>query len=315
MILTVTPNPSLDRTYELPGLTRGAVLRATADRVDPGGKGVNVSRAVAAAGHRTVAVAPLGGPEGALLARLLGEHGIEAVGVPIVGSTRVNIALVEPDGTLTKVNAAGPEISTAEAERLLDTVRARSAGADWIACCGSLPRGLPPEWYAELVARSHRAGVRIALDTSGAALMAALPQRPDVIKPNTQELTEAVGRQLATVGDALEAARELCELGARSVLASLGPVGQLLVEPAGAHFAGARVECVRSDVGAGDASLAGFLSAGGTGREALSAAVAHGAAAVQLPGSAMPTPADLDPSSVLATGDIPVDLALTGQAP
>ncbi|MBM7439426.1 1-phosphofructokinase [Streptomyces sp. HB132] len=314
MILTVTPNPSLDRTYELPGLSRGAVLRAAADRVDPGGKGVNVSRAVAAAGHRTVAVAPLGGPEGALLAQLLGEHGIEAVGVPIAGSTRVNITLVEPDGTLTKVNAAGPEITAAEAERLLDTVRARSAGADWIACCGSLPRGLPPQWYAELVAGSHRAGVRIALDTSGAALVAALRERPDVIKPNTQELAEAVGRPLATVGDALEAARELCGLGARSVLASLGAVGQLLVEESGACFAGARVDVVRSDVGAGDASLAGFLSAGGAGRAALSAAVAHGAAAVQLPGSAMPTPADLDPASVISTDTIPVDLPLAEQA-
>ncbi|MFF0077022.1 1-phosphofructokinase [Streptomyces sp. NPDC005494] len=314
MILTVTPNPSLDRTYELPGLTRGAVLRATGDRVDPGGKGVNVSRAVAAAGHRTVAVAPLGGPEGALLARLLGEHGIEAAGVPIAGSTRINITLVEPDGTLTKVNAAGPEITPAEAEALLDTVRTRSAGADWIACCGSLPRGLPPRWYAELVARSHRAGVRIALDTSGAALLAALPEQPDVIKPNTQELAEAVGRPLATVGDALKAAQELCELGARSVLASLGAAGQLLVERSGAYFASARVDAVRSDVGAGDASLAGFLSTGGTGRAALAAAVAHGAAAVQLPGSLMPAPADLDPSAVVTTADIPVDLALTEQA-
>ncbi|MEV5158255.1 1-phosphofructokinase [Streptomyces sp. NPDC053728] len=315
MILTVTPNPSLDRTYELPGLNRGAVLRAAGDRVDPGGKGVNVSRAIAAAGHRTVAVAPLGGPEGDLLARLLAEHGIEAAGVPIAGSTRVNITLVEPDGTLTKVNAAGPEIARAEAERLLETVRARSAGADWIACCGSLPRGLPPQWYAELVALSHGAGVRIALDTSGAALIAALPERPDVIKPNAQELAEAVGRPLATVGDALKAAQELCGLGARSVLASLGAVGQLLVEPSGAYFATARADAVRSDVGAGDASLAGFLSSGGQGHTALRAAVAHGAAAVQLPGSVMPTPADLDPSAVVSTADVPLDLALTRQAP
>ncbi|MEV3930417.1 MULTISPECIES: 1-phosphofructokinase [unclassified Streptomyces] len=315
MILTVTPNPSLDRTYELPGLNRGAVLRAAGDRVDPGGKGVNVSRAIAAAGHRTVAVAPLGGPEGDLLARLLAEHGIEAAGVPIAGSTRVNITLVEPDGTLTKVNAAGPEIARAEAERLLETVRARSAGADWIACCGSLPRGLPPQWYAELVALSHGAGVRIALDTSGAALIAALPERPDVIKPNAQELAEAVGRPLATVGDALKAAQELCGLGARSVLASLGAVGQLLVEPSGAYFAAARADAVRSDVGAGDASLAGFLSSGGQGHTALRAAVAHGAAAVQLPGSVMPTPADLDPSAVVSTADVPLDLALTRQAP
>ncbi|GAA2991908.1 1-phosphofructokinase [Streptomyces fulvorobeus] len=315
MILTVTPNPSLDRTYELRDLTRGAVLRATGDRVDPGGKGVNVSRAVAAAGHRTVAVAPLGGPEGALLARLLGEHGIEAAGVPIAGSTRVNITLVEPDGTLTKVNATGPEITESEAEALLETVRTRSSDTDWIACCGSLPRGLPTEWYAELVARSHRAGARIALDTSGPALLAALRERPDVIKPNAEELSEAVGRPLATVGDAVEAAEELRGRGAQAVLASLGADGQLLVDGSGTYFGSARVGTVRSNVGAGDASLAGFLAAGGAGRSALTAAVAHGAAAVQLPGSVMPTPADIDPASVVTTEDVPLDRALREPAP
>ncbi|MEU0761269.1 1-phosphofructokinase [Streptomyces microflavus] len=315
MILTVTPNPSLDRTYELPELVRGTVLRATADRVDPGGKGVNVSRAVAAAGHRTVAVAPMGGPEGALLARLLGEHGIEAAGVPVTGSTRINITLVEPDSTLTKINAAGPELSAAEAEDVLEAVRTRAAAADWIACCGSLPRGLPPQWYAELVARSHRAGTRIALDTSGPALTAALREGPDVIKPNAQELAEAVGRPLATVGDALKAAEELRARGARSVLASLGADGQLLVEASGAYFATARVETVRSNVGAGDASLAGFLTAGGQGPGALASAVAHGAAAVQLAGSLMPTPADLDPSAVVVSADVPLDRPLTEPAP
>ncbi|WP_405400456.1 1-phosphofructokinase [Streptomyces microflavus] len=315
MILTVTPNPSLDRTYELPELVRGTVLRATADRVDPGGKGVNVSRAVAAAGHRTVAVAPMGGPEGALLARLLGEHGIEAAGVPVTGSTRINITLVEPDSTLTKINAAGPELSAAEAEDVLEAVRTRAAAADWIACCGSLPRGLPPQWYAELVARSHRAGTRIALDTSGPALTAALREGPDVIKPNAQELAEAVGRPLATVGDALKAAEELRVRGARSVLASLGADGQLLVEASGVYFATARVETVRSNVGAGDASLAGFLTAGGQGPEALASAVAHGAAAVQLAGSLMPTPADLDRSAVVVSADVPLDRPLTEPAP
>ncbi|MEQ4607760.1 1-phosphofructokinase [Streptomyces bacillaris] len=315
MILTVTPNPSLDRTYQLPGLVRGTVLRATADRVDPGGKGINVSRAVAAAGHRTVAVAPMGGPEGALLARLLGEHGIEAAGVPVTGSTRINVTLVEPDTTLTKINAAGPELSAAEAEDVLEAVRARSAAADWIACCGSLPRGLPPQWYAELVARSHRAGARIALDTSGAALTAALREGPDVIKPNAQELAEAVGRPLATVGDALKAAEELRERGAGAVLASLGADGQLLVEASGAYFASARVATVRSNVGAGDASLAGFLTAGGHGPGALASAVAHGAAAVQLAGSLMPAPADLDLSAVTSSADVPRDRPLTEPVP
>ncbi|WP_217168717.1 1-phosphofructokinase, partial [Streptomyces sp. AC512_CC834] len=272
MILTVTPNPSLDRTYEVPSLDRGEVVRATGERVDPGGKGVNVSRAVTAAGQRTVAVLPLGGAPGALVADLLDAQGIEVAPVPIAGATRANIALAETDGVLTKINAPGPELSAAERELLLETVRRQSSGADWIACCGSLPRSLPLSWYADLVSRAHAAGVRIALDTSGPALLQALRERPDVVKPNAEELAEAVGRPLATVGDAVKAAEELRELGARSVLASLGADGQLLVDDAGTWFGSARVDAVRSNVGAGDSSLAGFLIAGGAGPRALASA-------------------------------------------
>ncbi|WP_320777145.1 1-phosphofructokinase [Streptomyces sp. CRN 30] len=313
MILTVTPNPSLDRTYELPSLDRGEVVRATGERVDPGGKGVNVSRAVAAAGQRTVAVLPLGGAPGALVADLLDTQGIEVAPVPVAGATRSNIALAEADGVLTKINAPGPELSAAEEELLLETVRTQSRDASWIACCGSLPRGLAPSWYAALVARAHAAGVRIALDTSGPALLAALRERPDVVKPNAEELAQAVGRPLATVGDAVEAAEELRALGAGAVLASLGADGQVLVDASGAWFGGARVApaAVRSNVGAGDASLAGFLIAGGDGPEALASAVAHGAAAVQLPGSVMPTPADLAPAAVTVTAEVPTDRALS----
>ncbi|GHA05779.1 1-phosphofructokinase [Streptomyces echinoruber] len=310
MILTVTPNPSLDRTYEVPALERGEVVRATGERMDPGGKGVNVSRAVAAAGRRTVAVLPLGGAPGALVADLLAAQGIEVAPVPVAGDTRSNIALAEADGVLTKINAPGPELSAAEQELLLETVREQSRDADWIACCGSLPRGLAPSWYADLVARAHAAGARIALDTSGPALLRALRERPDVVKPNAEELAEAVGRPLATVGDAVKAAEELRGLGAGAVLASLGADGQLLVDGAGTWFGSARVDTVRSNVGAGDASLAGFLIAGGSGPEALASAVAHGAAAVRLPGSVMPTPADLDPAAVTVTADVPVDRAL-----
>ncbi|MER6996905.1 1-phosphofructokinase [Streptomyces sp. NPDC000410] len=313
MLLTVTPNPSLDRTYEIPDLERGEVLRATGERMDPGGKGVNVSRAVAAAGHRTVAVMPLGGAPGTLVAELLAGEGIEVAPVPVAGATRSNIALAEPDGTLTKINAPGPLLSPSESRSLLAAVSAHAPSASWIACCGSLPRGLAPSWYAELVTRAHASGARIALDTSGPALLAALAGHPDVVKPNTDELAGAVGRPLATVGDAAKAAEELRALGAGAVLASLGADGQLLVSAAGVWFASAPVPVVRSNVGAGDASLAGFLAAGGEGPDALAAAVAHGAAAVQLPGSVMPTPSDLDPAAVLVTADVPLDRALMEQ--
>ncbi|MGP3976729.1 1-phosphofructokinase [Streptomyces sp. 8N114] len=315
-VLTVTPNPSLDRTYEIPALDRGAVLRAGADRVDPGGKGVNVSRAVAAAGHPTVAVLPVGGPEGALLSQLLSDLGIAVAGVPVQGSTRVNISLAEPDGTLTKINAAGPDIGADESRALLDTLAAEAARsrARWLVCCGSLPRGLSHEWYAAVVTRARENGVRVALDTSGPALAAALPAQPDVVKPNADELAEAVGRPLTTVGDAVKAADEVRAAGAGAVLASLGATGQLLVDATGTYFATAPVATVRSDVGAGDASLAGFLTAGGARAQALVSAVAHGAAAVQLPGSQMPTPGDIRPEAVTVTTDVPLDLPLLPDA-
>ncbi|MFD7630689.1 1-phosphofructokinase [Streptomyces sp. NPDC059851] len=314
MILTVTPNPSLDRTYEVPALERGAVLRAAADRLDPGGKGVNVSRAAAAAGVRTTAVLPLGGPAGTLLAELLAAEGVDVTAVSILGRTRSNVSLVEPDGTLTKVNAPGPVLTPAESALLLDTVRTCAGNPDWIAACGSLPPGLPPNWYAELVARARTTGARVALDTSGPALAEALPARPDVVKPNAAELAEAVGRPLFTLGDVAAAAEELRSRGAGAVLASLGADGQLLASAHGILHGSAPVAAVRSNAGAGDAALAGFLAAGGSGPEALASALAHGAAAVRLPGSAMPTPADLRPEAVRITPRPLLDRYLTEPA-
>ncbi|MFJ1568129.1 1-phosphofructokinase family hexose kinase [Streptomyces erythrochromogenes] len=315
MILTVTPNPSLDRTYELPSLDRGRVLRAAGDRIDPGGKGVNVSRAAAAAGVPTTAVLPLGGAPGVLLAELLGGQGVNVTAVSIAGQTRSNISLAEPDGTLTKINATGPKLTPQESGLLLDTVRTSRADASWIAGCGSLPGGLAPDWYADLVAAARTAGVRVALDASGPALRAALSAGPDVIKPDTSQLAASVGRPVSTLGEAVRAAQELHALGAGAVLASLGRNGLLLVgeqgvchattepaEPAGA---------VRGTAGAGDAAaLAGFLIAGGDGPGALRSALAHGAAAGRLPGSVMPAPSDLRPDQVRIARDLPLDLPL-----
>ncbi|MFE3329305.1 1-phosphofructokinase [Streptomyces sp. NPDC059176] len=314
MIVTITPNPSLDRSFEMTRLSLGEINRATVDRVDPGGKGVNVSRALTAAGHRTTAVLPLGGFSGMLLSELLRRQGIEVATVQLRGDTRINVSVVEASGALTKINAPGPELTLQESEALLATARG-FAGPDteWLVCCGSLPRGLAPEWYADLVAQVHDGGARMALDTSGPALLAALKARPEVVKPNRDELAEAVGRPLATIGEVLDAADELRALGAQRVLASLGADGMLLVADEGGWYGNAPVAAVRSDVGAGDASLAGFLGAGGAGPKALAAAVAHGAAAVKLPGSAMPTPADLDMVGVTITADIPLHRPLGGR--
>jgi 1-phosphofructokinase len=300
MIVTLTANPSLDRTLEVPALRRGSVIRSSAVHTDPGGKGVNISRALAAHGRKTLAVLPAGGAEGAQLSALLVPQGVELVEVPVAGASRVNVSLVEPDGTVTKVNEAGPALTAAELDALADAVCAAAERADWVALSGSLPPGAPDDLYARLVRRLRRAGTaRVAVDSSGTPLAAALAAGPDVIKPNRAELAEATGIPVTTLGEALAAADQLRERGARAVLASLGADGALLLEGSGAAYGYAPVAEPRSAVGAGDALLAGFMAAGGSGVDALAEALAWGAAAASLPGSRMPGPADLKRSAVV----------------
>lgn len=278
-------------------MERGAVQRARSSRVDPGGKGVNVARALAANGRKVAAVLPVGGAEGAQLVDLLAASGIELVLVPVARPVRSNVSVVEADGTETKLNAPGPELSTAEIEALVAATVDVASRAEWVAGCGSLAPGFPEDFWRRLVGLVKAQGARMALDSSGAAFRAALPSRPDVVKPNLEELAEAVGRPLVTVGDALQAARELRGLGVGAVLVSLGGAGALLVDADGEVHGEAPVEVVRGTVGAGDALLAGFLSAGG-GVGALAEGLAWAAAACSLPGSAMPTPEQIDRSLV-----------------
>ncbi|SDY08268.1 1-phosphofructokinase [Amycolatopsis xylanica] len=292
MFVTVTANPSVDRTIEVDRLVRGELHRASRTQVHPGGKGVNVARALVRNGVKTRAVVPVGGAEGAQLVALLTADSVDVVRVPTTGSVRCNVSVVEPDGTVTKLNEAGPSLTPADAEAIRDAALANIADATWVVLAGSLPPGAPVDFYADLVARLTGEGVRVAVDTSGPALVAAVAAQPALIKPNLHELEEAVGRELPAMADVVAAAHELRERGAGAVLASLGGEGAVLVDGEGVWHAEAAAE-VRSSVGAGDALLAGFLSAGGQGPEALSEAVAWGAAAVSLPGSTMPGVEDI----------------------
>jgi 1-phosphofructokinase/6-phosphofructokinase 2 len=297
MIVTLTPNPSVDRTVSITDLQRGEVHRATASRIDPGGKGVNISRALTAHKARTLAVLPAGGPQGHLLADLLAEAGIAVAIVPISGSIRANVALVEPDGTTTKINEPGPLLSGSESEALIaGTLDTLAEQPSWLVASGSLPPGVDDDLYAGLVRRCREAGVRVAIDASGPALRLAVAAGPDLIKPNLEELEELVGRSLGTLGDVLLAAVDLVTHGVAAVVVSLGGHGALLVSPTVVAHAVASVSSPQSTVGAGDALLAGYLYATGSGSTAMQAlrtGVAWGAAAVSLPGSRMPTPADV----------------------
>lgn len=301
MIVTLTPNPSLDRTLELDRLDLGAVNRAAAVRLDPGGKGVNVARALLANGHAVRAVLPVGGRVGEHVADLLAAVGLDAIGVPIEDDVRENVSLVEPDGRVTKVNAAGPRLTHDEVDGLVKATVAAIDGAAWVAASGSLPPGAPDDLYAVLAADVHAAGARLAIDSSGAPLRAAIAGSPDLLKPNAEELAEATGRELQTLGDVVDAAGELRARGATALLVSLGADGAVLVDEAGAWHATHPPLVPQSNVGAGDATLAGFLAAGGRGPDALASAVAYGAAAVQLPGSQMPGPDHIDIAAVTVT--------------
>ncbi|WP_084958661.1 1-phosphofructokinase [Thermoactinospora rubra] len=293
MILTLTLNPSLDRTIEVDSLERGAVIRAGAARLEPGGKGVNVSRALLANGVASCAVVPYGGDQGHRLISLLGAAGLDMVTVPVQGPTRSNITLAEPDGTITKINEPGTALSAEELERIAEAVLGAAHSADWLVASGSLPPGVPADVYAMLTRRFSAAGILVAVDTSGPALECALAAGPALIKPNREELAEATGRQLYRLGDVVEAAEKLRAAGARTVLASLGRDGALLVQEDGVWYGEAPVTEPRSAVGAGDALLAGFLAAGAWGPAALAEALAWSAAAVELPGSRMPGPGDI----------------------
>ena len=284
MIVTLTPNPSVDRTLFIDALPRGAVIRSGRSRTEPSGKGVNVALALRAHHHDVRAVLPVGGPVGRQLVEMLGAAGVAYHAVPIAGDVRSNVSLVEPDGTVTKVNERGPELTGDEVAALI-AAALDGTGVTWLAGCGSLPAGVPVDLYARLATDARRAGVRTAIDTSGPALRAAVAAGPDLVKPNAHELAEITGRGLATHGDVVEAAGRLRAHGVRAVLASLGADGAVLADEQGALHAEAPVPRVVSTVGAGDALLAGFLSAGGSGRAALRTAMTWGAAAVQHDGT------------------------------
>lgn len=311
-IVTVTPNPSIDRTVTLgTPLTRGAVHRATSATSEPGGKGVNVARALALADVDAVALLPAGDADPFVAA--LHAAAVPARCVPVTGAVRTNLTITESDGTTTKLNEPGAHLDDVALAALTQTVVDAAHGTSWVVLSGSLPPGMPETWYADVVATLADLPCRVAVDTSEAPL-AALARAfgtaaPDLIKPNAEELASLVGASAEELegaaaqgdpGPVATAARDLVEQGVRTVLVTLGAAGAVLVDRTGAWMATPPPITPRSTVGAGDSSLAGYLRAevaGAAPAERLRMAVAYGSAAAALPGSALPSPADLDLSS------------------
>jgi 1-phosphofructokinase len=313
VIVTVTPNPSLDRALEVDHLAIGEVNRAHAVHVDAGGKGINVSRALVRQGIASLAVLPVGGVDGARLVGLLAEQGVPAAPVPVHGDTRSNVTLVDASGATTKVNEPGVPMTPDEVDALLGVVAQQLApGPAAVVAAGSLPMGAGDDFFVRLAALAGRHGVPVALDTSGTPLAHAVHAGGlELIKPNEHELAELVGREIVSVGDTVAAAREAIATGTRAVLVSLGAQGAMLVTAEHAWWAGGPALQPASTVGAGDTTLAGYLSAvGREPGERLRAAVAWGRAAVLLPGTQVPASSQIDLAAVRLVPDPDPDTPL-----
>lgn len=321
-VVTLTANPSLDRTLALDAaLAVGQVQRLTAVTEQAGGKGVNVARVVRAGGRTAVAVAPA---VDALYRHLVAQPpavALVADSLPDGHRVRINTAVTEPDGTTTKLNECGALLDAAQRGRVEGHLAEAAAGASWVVLSGSLPPGAPGRWYADLSEAVAGLGCRVAVDTSGLPLRCVVAELPnsriDLLKPNTEELAELTGgdparlERRAADGDVtmvVSAARGLVERGIANVLVTLGGSGAVLVNAEGAWFAASPRIAVRSTVGAGDSALAGFLLAdlqGADPQACLASAVGYGSAAAALPSTTLPGPGDvagLDKVQVVRVG-------------
>lgn len=310
MIVTLTPNPSVDRTVTLTSeLARGAVLRAESVTAQSGGKGVNISRAAVAAGVPTIAVLPADRDDPYVLELL--RDGVDCRPERPVGPVRVNLTITEPGGITTKINSPGAVVDRTALDRLEHALHQRAALARWVVLAGSLPPGAPAGWYAELVADLATTPARVAVDTSDGALRALADQvasggaAPDLLKPNGEELASLTGADPARIeadpAAAAHAAGLLVDRGVGAVLATLGGNGAVLVTAEGSWHATPPPTAVVSTVGAGDSSLFGYLLGdlrGASAAERLRLAVAYGSAAAGLPGTTIPGPHDVAPDRV-----------------
>ncbi len=262
MIYTVTLNPALDKTVQIPNFRPGEVNRITALRTDPGGKGINVSKVLHALSESSVAAAILGGAAGQRIADALQAIGVEGLFLFAQHETRTNLKLIDPaQHTNTDLNEPGAPVLPETANALLAKLTARLTDGDLVVLSGSIPAGLPETIYRDWTFACKSSGAAVFLDADGALLRYGLDAQPALIKPNLAELSGVAGRPLQTVNDAAQAARALLDRGVGCVVVTLGADGALFCWP----DCTLRAECppvpVGSTVGAGDSVVAALAYA------------------------------------------------------
>jgi 6-phosphofructokinase 2 len=296
-IVTFTMNPAIDVSSETARVVPTHKLRCTSVRRDPGGGGINAARVIARLGGEVRAVYPVGGPIGDLLRRLLDAEGIASETIPIAHDTRESFTVEEEEtGKEYRFVLPGPELGDEECRRCLDAVAAMRPVPSFLVASGSLPGGVPPAFLARIARTAKSLGARVALDTSGPALAAALDEGVFLVKPNLRELQQLTG-PLEGRAQQLAAARGLVEKGGAAMVAlTLGHLGALLVTQSEALQAPALPIAPVSTVGAGDSFLGALvwsLDAGHTLEDAFRYAIAAGSAALLSTGTGLCRTADV----------------------
>ncbi|MBH3410307.1 MULTISPECIES: 1-phosphofructokinase [Pseudomonas] len=258
-ILTLTLNPALDITVSLDALRPGHVNRAQAQQSHAAGKGLNVAQVLADLGHSVTVGGFLGRDNLQPFEALIARRGFADCFVRVAGETRSNLKLVEADGRVTDINGQGPEVDDADRAELLRRLQQVAPGHDAVVVAGSLPRGVSPEWFRQLLEQLRQQGLKVALDSSGEALRAGLQSAPWLVKPNTEELGEVLGLAVQTTAEQRAAAQQLLASGVEHVVVSAGEQGVSWF--AAGHALQARPPQVRvaSTVGAGDSLVAGMV--------------------------------------------------------
>ncbi|MBV6287573.1 1-phosphofructokinase [Pseudomonas aegrilactucae] len=258
-ILTLTLNPALDLTVSLDVLREGQVNRSLAQHSHAAGKGLNVAQVLADLGHSVTVSGFLGQDNLPPFQALMARRGFVDCFVRVPGETRSNIKLVEDGGRVTDINGAGPQVDEQAQSALLARLQQVAPGHDAVVVAGSLPPGVSPQWLQLLVAWLRSMNLKVVLDSSGAALSAGLQSAPWLVKPNTDELSEALGRPVHTFAEQQAAAVQLIAQGVEHVVVSQGEHGVIWFSRDATLQALPPKVVVASTVGAGDSLLAGML--------------------------------------------------------
>ena len=288
MIYTVTLNPALDRAVDVERLLVDDTTRILSETHYAAGKGIDVSRVIRELGGQSIALGLVGGYDGLQVEGLLINAGVMNSFTRISGETRTNIILKEKTtGQQFMISAAGPEINAAEIGQFYQRV-VQIQDMSYLVLSGSLPRGVTPNLYGQLILAGREKGGFVLLDADGRALKESIEYHPTAIKPNRFELSRLIGKDLESESDILSACEEIHERGIPYVLVSRGKEGLILSTVERKVKAIAPPVEVESTVGAGDSVVAGFVLAHARGKdltECVRLACAAGTATAQTPGT------------------------------